>query len=38
MRRGLKTLGIIGRLFACVEILFWLRVIFDRKSGGKRDE
>ena len=38
MRRGLKTLWIIGRLFACVEILFWLRVIFDRMSGVKRDE
>ncbi len=38
LKRGLKTLWIIGRLFACMEVLFWLSVIINRKSGGKRNE
>lgn len=38
LKKGLKTLWIIGRLFACMEILFWLCVIINRKYGGKRNE
>lgn len=38
LKKGLKILWIIGRLFVYMEALFWLCVIIKIKSGGKRNE